>query len=1129
MQQQTDISAAIKQYRSLVDDAWAKIRRQRLIALFAGGLSGFLAVFFILMLIEQGAWLSPLLKTSLWVSGALAGGLIFYGMMRRLPVPDETNFRRRLTKETELHELRYLLDLSKQAVEDADVLRDAAIAQNLGTLQQIDTRPDSTTERRITRWIGRSDSAVFFRRTMLVFTGLLFINLLFGAINPDTANRSLAFYETFEEPNPFVFTVEPGTTNVEQGSRFYVEVTFEGEKPETVTMGIRTGVEDRFRSITLEESRPGTFVSSPQEIFEDSEYVIRMDDFESPLYELTVSQIPRFRDLVARVVPPSYTGIESERYTYPFSRIEMPEGSYLEIEATANKALRAATMMLSDGSTNPLELTNDSLLTYKTDLTITEPDTLRFRLEDEEGLRNRNPYAFNLRVIRDQEPTVRIVEPQPVVQKLNPRDITLRIEARDDYGFSSMRLHYEVREAFSTNVRSGSIRISGAAPASANITYEWDLSDLRLQTSDEVVYWIEVFDNDEINGYKSARSDRNTIRAASLAESLMEQEEQEDNLENRLEDLTRQQQESRESLQQLRESIIENPDDSWDQERMTEEMKQQQEDLSEQVREIQEEFERMREEMSRDQTISEETRQKYEELQQLMDEIDDPAILEMMEKLQESLQNMDQQQIREAMENLEFSEQNFQERIERTLELFKQLRLEADLDRASALLEELAKQEERVMEMEGDPEGQSQQQQSIQDELDKLQERMEQMPDKAPQRQQQRIQDMMDQLSPEMQSLQEQLQENIDQLGQDGHDSDQVQQQQQEIRDSMQQMSEQLASMKSSMRQEQINVNISALKSIFHSMLTLSEAQEDQNKITLLLEPNSQAFVQQARSQRNISTNFSVVVDSLFQVAKEIPQFTNATLQHRREVERTLEQSIDYLRERNKNQATVAERLSLGGLNRLTGMIADLLDQLDEDGDGGGGGGMSSEDMMQQMDETGEQQQQLNQMIQDFINDMAGDRLTQDEIQRLDQMARQQNEIRQQIEELQRSGNLRQGDRLLSELERMVEDMEDTINDLRGGSTDEILVERQQNILSRMLETRNAFDQRDESEERLGDSPEDFERDAPPSMTLEELEREMRNRLQDPDQTRFTDDYQQLIRLYFQILQELEGEEILSE
>ncbi|MCC5935339.1 MAG: hypothetical protein JJU35_13915 [Balneolales bacterium] len=1129
----TNPATRIAYYRQIADEAWTKANRQRKLAVALGGLSGFLTVFFILMLIEQSAWLSPLLKSSLWLAGIAAGASISWLLLQKLPPPDRVSFNRRLTKNTGLQELRYLLDLEKQEAGTSPSLREAAVAQNLASLSKIDSNPADTAKLRLTRWQAATPAAVIFRRSSLIFTGLLLINLIFAGFNEGVGTRSLAFLSVFEKPNPYVFTVQPGTTTIEQGGRFFVQVDFEGDRPEAVGMMLRTRVEERFRNIPLEMTSPGRFVSPPQEIFEDSEYRIQMDGFETPSYKLTVSQIPRFRELVARVVPPSYTRLEPARFTYPFTRIELAEGSVLELEGKANKQLEQALIHRA----NPADSTDVSAtLTiadtadptrYTHTMQVLQPDTLRFTLQDADGLENRNPFSFSLRVIRDQHPTVRITQPEAVVQKLNPREVTLRVEARDDYGFTAMHLRYEVREGFSDQTRSGSIRISGTAPASANLSYDWDLSSLNLQSADEVVYWIEVFDNDEINGPKSAVSGRNIIRAASLAESLLQQEEQEDDLQQRLEDLSRQQEQAREDLQQLRENIIQNPDETWEQERMTEEMMSRQEEVSEQVRQLQQEFERMRDEIMQDNVISEDTRRLYEELQRLMDEIDDPAILEMMQKLQESIQNMDQQQMREALENLEFNERNYQERLERTVELFKQLRLNADLDRAAALLEDLAQQEERLMEMD-DSEAQQQQQQAIQEELDKLQEKMERMAEQAPNRQQARMEELSEQMQQQMQQVQEQIEENIEQLGSPDGSPQESREQQEQIRDQLRQMSENMAQARSQMNQERINVNIAALKSIFQSMLTLSEAQEDQNLETLQLEANSIAFVQQARSQRNISANFAIVVDSLYQVAKEIPSFTNAALEHRLNVERVLGQSVDYLRERNRNQATTAERMALGGLNQLTGMIADLLDQLDMDGDGeGGGGGMSAEQMMQQMEQTGEQQQQLNQQIQDFINDVAGDRLTQEHMERLDQMAQQQNEIRRQLEEMQRRGALRPGDRLLSEFERMLEEMEDTINDLRGGNTDKILVERQQNILSRMLETQRAFDQREESEERRGISAEDIELSEPPEMTLEELEREIRRRLQDPNQSRFSEDYQQLIRIYFQILQELEGEELI--
>lgn len=1125
-------TSRIAYYRDLAEKAWTKANRQRKLAVALGAISGFLSIFFILMLIEQSAWLSPLLKTSLWVAGIAVGAVVGWLLLQKLPAPERVQFSRRLTKETQLEELRYLIDLDKEEAGTSAALRGAAIAHNLAKLDAIEANPTNSVQLRITRFLGSSPAALLLRRTGLIFAGLLLISFVYAGFNDGVATRSLAFFSTFEKPNPFTFTVSPGSATLEQGARFFVQVDFEGERPEAVGMMLRTRVEERFRNIPLEMTSAGRFVSPPQEIFEDSEYRITMDGFETTVYSLSVSQIPRFRELVARVIPPSYTRIEPTRFTYPFTRIELPEGSALELEGVTNKELAQAELLRSNpadsaeirSSLEPADPSEPTRLTHR--IQVTEPDTLSFSLTDADGLQNRNPFNFSLRVIRDQHPTVRIVQPEAVLQKLNPREVTLRVEARDDYGFTAMHLRWEVREGFSDRTRTGSVRISGEAPASANLTYDWDLTRLNLQSADELVYWIEVFDNDEINGPKSAVSGRNIIRAASLAESLLQQEEQEDDLQRRLEDLSRQQEQAREDLQQLRENIIQNPNETWEQERLTEEMMSRQEEVSEQVQQLQEEFRRMREDIMQDDVISEDTRRLYEELQRLMEEIDDPAIKELMERLQESIQNMDQRQIREALENLEFNERNYQERLERTVELFKQLRLNADMDRTSALLEDLAQQEERLMEME-DAAAQQQQQESIQEELDKLQDKMERMTEQAPNRQQARMEELNQQMQEQMQQVQEQIQENIDQLGEPGGSPDESRQQQEQIRDQLRQMSQQMAQARSQMNQEQVNVNIAALKSIFQSMLRLSEAQEEQNLETLQLEANSIAFVAQARSQRNIATNFAIVVDSLFQVAKEIPRFTNATLEHRLRVERVLNQSVDYLRERNRNQATTAERMALGGLNQLTGMIADLLDQLDMDGDGeGGGGGMSAEQMMQQMEQMGEQQQMLNQQIQDFINDIAGDRLTQEHMERLDQMARQQNEIRRQLEEMQRRGALRPGDRLLSEFERMLEEMEDTINDLRGGNTDDILVERQQNILSRMLETQRAFDQRDESEERLGISAEDIELSEPPEMTLEELEREIRRRLQDPNQTRFSEDYQQLIRIYFQILQELEGEEL---
>src|SRR5690625_5571233 len=80
------------------------------------------------------------------------------------------------------------------------------------------------------------------------------------------------------------------------------------------------------------------------------------------------------------------------------------------------------------------------------------------------------------------------------------------------------------------------------------------------------------------------------------------------------------------------------------------------------------------------------------------------------------------------------------------------------------------------------------------------------------------------------------------------------------------------------------------------------------------------------------------------------------------------------------------------------------------------------------------------------------------------------------------------------------------------------MVERQQNILSRMLSASESLQQRGEQDEREGTPSLDFERIPPPEITLEELEQQIRARLQDPDYTSFSEEYRRIIERYFEEL-----------
>jgi uncharacterized protein YPO0396 len=305
---------------------------------------------------------------------------------------------------------------------------------------------------------------------------------------------------------------------------------------------------------------------------------------------------------------------------------------------------------------------------------------------------------------------------------------------------------------------------------------------------------------------------------------------------------------------------------------------------------------------------------------------------------------------------------------------------------------------------------------------------------------------------------------------------------------------------------------------VLYSLINLSTNQEELTRETENLPPRSQAFVNKARKERNISGQFSMLSDSLFAISGEIPGFSNKINKKKAEVEGQLSRAVSMLAERDKSNAIFAQRQSLGGVNELSTMVASLLDQLQNQQQSGSGGGMSMQQFMEQLQKMSGKQQQLNQQIQQMINDMQGDRLSQDQMKRLNQLSRQQNNIRKQLKELQRKGQLESGDRVLSELQRMSEQMEDAINDIRGGQLDRQLMQRQQNILSRMLSAEKAVQERGKENRREATTAEDRPSSVPPEVTLEQLQQRIRKMLNDPNRTKFTEDYQRLIEQYFELL-----------
>lgn len=1105
----------LRYYRRLVS------RRNSAIVSIAIAILLFTAAFAVGL--ESMFYLSATAKVLIWFAIVAVSAGTGYYLLVNYRAESFQDFYRRFSARHEASEIRHTLDLLENRRDEQSTLRDAAINQNLSRLD-----PDEIAAK-LTDFNTRHPLHKLHLTGRFAIAGSLLVFLIPLLFAQDSTQRFAQFWQDFERPIPYDFTVEPGNSTVEQGSAFEVIVRFDGDVPNDLNMAMRTEVESDFRRRSMEEIEEGVFAAPTLELFDDLNYFIEMDDFESEQFKATVQHLPRFRELHVDVYAPDYTGLDAESYEYPFSRIEAFPGSRMEVRARPNKSLEQVEYIsIAEGDSISMEPSDDDDSVYTASLNVMDVDTASFNLVDEHGLTNRNNFEFEIELREDQTPTVDILNPEQDKQMTSPGPVDLVYEVADDFGFTAVNLYYELRKAYVDEPITGSVNLDVPSGTEAIDDFVWDLNELRMGSMDELTYWIEVSDNNTVTGPQTGQSAPQTITIQSLAEQLTDQSEREDDIERSMDDIQSQYDQFRDRMEELRQEVRENPDGEWEQSQILEDMKEQRENLEEEVENLQRDFEELTEDLDQSGNLSEDTQRMYQELQDLISEIDDPELMQQIEEFQENLRNMDQSEMREMLEDFEFDEDRYRDRLERTVELFKQLRLNANLDNMSQLFDDLGMQEQEILDSDELGDEQISQQENIREEMEDLQEKMDEMTEDPPQRHQERMQELREEYGERMEELMDQLDENIEGMQNGQGDEQELRDQQQDIRDQMQQMSEGFAETRESMQQDQLDVNIASLKTILGGLVHLSTAQENLIRETTQLSDNSPAFVEQARRQRNIGEQFNQFTDTLRQVASEVPQFPNQVSDRQREVQRYIERATDYLIERDGSNAGTAERNAFGDMNRLTSLLADLIDQLeDQMGNGNGAGGMSAEQMMEQMQEMSQDQQELNQQIQDFINDIQGDRLSQDELERLEQIAEQQNQIRRQLEELQRRGGLQSGDETLSEMERINEEMEETIRDLRGGETGDIMVERQQNILSRMLETEEALQQQDEDEdERRGETAEDYERSETAEFTIEELRQYLRSGLQETDETRFSEDYQRLIEAYFRLLESQMDDEL---
>jgi hypothetical protein len=483
------------------------------------------------------------------------------------------------------------------------------------------------------------------------------------------------------------------------------------------------------------------------------------------------------------------------------------------------------------------------------------------------------------------------------------------------------------------------------------------------------------------------------------------------------------------------------------------------------------------------------------------------------------MEEMDPQKMLDALENFEFDMAAFEEQLDRFIEMFELALAEQKMDEVVKRLEKLVEEQAAIIE------------ELAQDEnMDMAslasRERRQEEGFKALEQVMKDAAEAMEKLSPEASQQLSDLakSELTESTGSDLNEARTEMQNQNQSSASqsagqagggLDEMLEIAQEIQSEFQEDTVDEMLRKFLALIRNLLYISQEQENLVKETEGLRSRSPKLVETAVRQDRILRQNQQFIIQLTELSRETfhisPQIAGAIGRIKTAMDRT----IAKLEQKQTSSAKKEMKKILFGLNEIANLLLESANQMQMSGSGSG-----MAEFMEKMEQMSQQQQGINQSTINLpqLGIMA-------QQQMMEQLQKQQEELKKQLEELlgenrgQESGGLSKAN----------EDMEEVIEDFRRRQVDRRTQERQQRILSRMLDSQKSLTQKDYSEKRKSNSAEEFIYSGPTGLPTDLGEREMLliNAMESALQEGHSREYQNMMKQYFRSLQQ--GENSQSE
>lgn len=890
--------------------------------------------------------------------------------------------------------------------------------------------------------------------------------LLTWLLNPEIiasgSERIVNYNQVYEPQAPFDFVLNSSIDAVEEGTDVEVRVKLKGDDiPSKVFFYSNYG---RFM---MTEIGKNEFAYVLPKVRKDLNFHFTASDFKSNTFEIAVFGSSALAGLSVELNYPSYTGKENETIDNPVM-LSVPIGTKARFKGVLKNAENAQVRYIDTLFSVGASLSHD----------------YRFMRSQDVKFEWRNKYNQQVSVIDKRVEVIPDLYPSIDVKRTidsgNTRLVFFKGDVRDDYGISSLNFVTEVKDNAGKLTVKRSL-VQGGLRAGGSFYHMLDINNMDLNAGETLFYYFEVYDNDGVNGPKRTASLRYEFKVPTSDELKVIRQDALTSAQGGLSSAQKEMERFQRSLEELRKANLNKNTQGWKKQEMLERLKMQQKNLQDLLKQEQQQLDQTIKDQERFDRVDEELLQKQQELNDLFDQLMDSELKELLEKLQELMDQNKQIQFEDLMKDFEMSSEEMKNQMDRSLEMLKRMEIEERMDRLIEDLISLQEQQEQLGKESG--ENESEKQQGLKDAFESLSEELEAILEKNEVLKNPMDFDDMDALQKDILDKMQNAQDKLDKKQKSAANGPQK-----DAAKQMKKMQEALAQQMEEQKKKDQGENIDTLRSLLFNLMRLSFDQEHVMLAMQQSDANSPTFTKLARDQRKVMDDHQVVKDSLLALAERVPNVGSLIDQELKVVGSNFKSLSPNMHDRKLREIAINQQFAMTSYNNLALMLNEALQnmqaQMNQEGEGGGscdnpgGKGKKPSDGMGNMKE--QLKKQLEQMQKgQNPGDRPGEKnpggsgsggsggpmpIPGMSSEQVAKMAAQQSMMRKQIEEMRNDLNKgKEGNGDL--LNPLIEELEKQEKDLVNGN-ERNLIKRQQEILSRLLESEKALQERELDDKR---------------------------------------------------------------